>query len=272
MNSHFNSSKGIFNLLRQHKELKDKVMPEYVQRLLDLNNQFSSTLNNLPLTYKEINKIQEVNFYSKIWNSFSESPVSPINTSPVAPINTSPLSSFPIFSKFLYKDFDFSDFILVDEEEAVEEIKHIQVNESVSIKRIITDVYNDNSILLKISPREFEEMVAEILRSKGLEVQLTGQTRDGGFDILAIEKNGPLGILKYLVECKRFKTQKVGVEIIRSFKEVIAEENANKGILVTTSYFTKGAEQKKRKQPYLLDFRDKENILDWVKEYEIKKQ
>ena len=73
--------------------------------------------------------------------------------------------------------------------------------------------------------------------------------------------------IKFLVVCKRYTNQKVGVEVIRSFKEVISVENANKGIIVTTSYFTKGALQKKAKTPYLLDYRDKDKVIEWVKDY-----
>lgn len=92
-------------------------------------------------------------------------------------------------------------------------------------------------------------MIAEILRHQGFIIELTKQTRDNGFDILAIRPVNRHAPLKYLVECKRYKNMKVGVEIIRGFKNVVDSENANFGIIVTTSYFTKDAQKKQKEAP-----------------------
>jgi hypothetical protein len=43
----------------------------------------------------------------------------------------------------------------------------------------------DPDALYRIEPRDFEHVVAEILRDMGYDVYLTPQTRDGGRDILA---------------------------------------------------------------------------------------
>jgi restriction system protein len=112
-------------------------------------------------------------------------------------------------------------------------------------------------------------MIAELLRNDGYEVELTKKTRDNGFDILALRKIDRLGSpLKFLVECKRYANRNpVGVEIIRSFKEVLSTENANRGIIATTSYFTKDAIKKRTQTPYLLDYRDKGHIIEWVAQY-----
>lgn len=93
---------------------------------------------------------------------------------------------------------------------------------------------------------------------QGFEVELSKQTRDNGYDILALKNVIGLSPVKYLVECKRYaEKRKVGVELIRSFKEVLQTENANKGIIATTSYFTKPALIKQNEIPYLLDLRIK---------------
>ena len=73
--------------------------------------------------------------------------------------------------------------------------------------------------------------------------------------------------MKFLVECKRYTKQKVGVEIVRSFKEVILTEKANRGIIVTTSYFSADAQKKQKETPYLLDYRDKDKVIEWVNNY-----
>jgi restriction endonuclease Mrr len=38
--------------------------------------------------------------------------------------------------------------------------------------------------------------------------------------------------------------RKVGMGIVRAFKEVVQSKGANRGLLVTTSHFTKDAKQK----------------------------
>jgi hypothetical protein len=144
-------------------------------------------------------------------------------------------------------------------------------NETSRIQKIIFDVYRDNSILYKITPFEFEKVIAELLKFQGFKVELTKQTRDGGFDIIALRYIDNHNPLKFLVECKRFaENNKIGVEIIRSFKEVIQSENANRGLIVTTSYFTSDAQKKQREVPYLLDFKDKDDVMNWVKDYRLK--
>jgi restriction endonuclease Mrr len=144
--------------------------------------------------------------------------------------------------------------------------KNIIIDDSKRIQKIIYDVYKDNSNLLKVNGREFEEMIAELLYKQGYKVELTKRTRDGGYDIIALMDLKMHHPLKFLVECKQTKL-KVGVDVIRKFKEVIDTEKANRGIIVTTSYFTRDALKKQQEIPYLLDYRDKDKVIEWVKEY-----
>lgn len=51
--------------------------------------------------------------------------------------------------------------------------------------RLIESLKKQPVNLRKITPREFEELLADLLRDMGWEVELTEQTRDGGADILA---------------------------------------------------------------------------------------
>ena len=95
--------------------------------------------------------------------------------------------------------------------------------------------------MFEITPRQFEELIAYVFENHGFEVELTKRTRDGGRDIIAIKDE--LGIpSKYIVECKRYaKGNKVGVDVVRQLFGVQMSEGANKSIVATTSYFTKGA-------------------------------
>jgi len=145
--------------------------------------------------------------------------------------------------------------------------KNILINESYKLKRIIYDVYKDNSKLLTLNGWEFEEMIAELMNKQGYIVELTRRTKDDGYDIMALLNIKMQSPLKFLVECKRYTSRKVGVEVIRSFKEVIDTEKANRGIIAATTYFTKGALDKQRETPYLLDYRDKDEVIKWVNDY-----
>jgi len=140
--------------------------------------------------------------------------------------------------------------------------------EKVKLQQLILDIYLKNENLFTLTPWEFEKIIAELLLDKGFEVELTKQTRDNGYDILALKKTNDFSPIKYLVECKRYnENRKVGIEIIRSFKEVISTEQANKGIIITTSCFSRDSVKKKDETPFLLDFKDKNDILNWINNY-----
>ena len=88
--------------------------------------------------------------------------------------------------------------------------------------RLVVDVASVNALLLRqletepsgwyaLSPRRFEEIVAEILSLKGYDVSLTPATADGGFDIYAAKKDG-LGEFLFLIECKRYTPPRTRLE------------------------------------------------------------
>ncbi|WP_343570952.1 restriction endonuclease [Sphingobacterium sp.] len=144
----------------------------------------------------------------------------------------------------------------------------ILLDESSRVKRIITDIYNDNDQIFTIHPHEFEDMVAELLRAQNFETEITKRTRDGGYDIIAVQSIGDFPI-RFLIECKRYaKKRKVSVDIVRSFRDVVNTENANKGIIITSSYFSPDAEDyRARHSPYSLDFKDHDDVIKWVNKY-----
>lgn len=131
--------------------------------------------------------------------------------------------------------------------------------------KIIKSIYEDHGILKIINPRKFEEVIAELLEAKGFETQLTKQTRDGGYDIFAFTKVSGIPI-EMIVECKRHKNT-VGVDIVRSFCDVISDMKPNKGLIFTTSYFSPEAKERKRKMGAMLDLHDRDDLLHWIMEY-----
>ncbi len=128
--------------------------------------------------------------------------------------------------------------------------------------KIIKSIYQDHDILKIIDPRKFEEVVAELLHSKGFQVELTKQTRDGGYDIFAITEVSGFPI-EMIVECKRSKNT-IGVDIVRSFCDVISQKKPNKGLLVTTSYYSINAKERKQAMGAVLDLQDRDDLLKWI--------
>lgn len=104
----------------------------------------------------------------------------------------------------------------------------------------INDLKKDPTQLHQLSPRRFEELIAEIFTRKGYSVELTPATRDGGKDIF-VAKNDLCSFLFY-VECKKYSPDRpVGIEILQRLYGVISAEKATGGIIATTSYFSKDA-------------------------------
>jgi uncharacterized protein YjbI with pentapeptide repeats len=68
---------------------------------------------------------------------------------------------------------------------------------------------------------------------------MTKSGPDGGVDFVAYIKNLPS--LKLLIQCKDWSGAKVGVKVVRELYGVVKSSNARKGVLITTSSFTKDA-------------------------------
>lgn len=122
-------------------------------------------------------------------------------------------------------------------------------------------------LLHNLDPRKFEEVVAEIFRSRGFVVELTPRTRDGGKDLYAL-RTDPFGTTLYVIECKRYaSSQKVGVEIVRGLYGVTLAERATMGIIVTTSTFSPAAIDFADPLKYQLSLRDYDALREWLDEY-----
>lgn len=84
--------------------------------------------------------------------------------------------------------------------------------------------------------RNFEELVAEAYRRQGYRVAEGSYGPDGGID-LELRKGEEL----VLVQCKQWKTQKVGVSVVREMFGVLTASNADKVIVICSGKFTQQA-------------------------------
>lgn len=85
--------------------------------------------------------------------------------------------------------------------------------------------------------QQFELLVGQAFRSKGYAVVDGGDVgADGGVDV-HLSKDG----LKYFVQCKHWKTRKVGVAVVRELYGVIAGAGVEGGFVVASGGFTRDA-------------------------------
>ena len=87
--------------------------------------------------------------------------------------------------------------------------------------------------------QEFEELVEAHYRRLGFKVQREGGAGpDGGVDV-RIKR----GDETYLVQCKQWRNQQVGVKVVRELFGVVAADQATGGIVITAGSFTPDAEK-----------------------------
>lgn len=140
----------------------------------------------------------------------------------------------------------------------------IQIETSDTNKKLLNKLRTDPQEMWNIPSRRFEEIVAEMLTEQGYEIELTPSTKDGGFDLYAARKEG-LGSFLYLVECKRYTPpNKVGVSVVRALHGVVHQKQANGGVVVTSSFFTKGAKEFQRSIPYQIQLNDYMALQKWI--------
>lgn len=91
--------------------------------------------------------------------------------------------------------------------------------------------------LRAMSWRELEQLVSEAYRRQGYRVQETAQGgADGGID-LVLRRDGQIT----LVQCKHWRTQRVGAPVVREQFGLLTHHQAAAVIIVTTGDFTREA-------------------------------
>lgn len=94
--------------------------------------------------------------------------------------------------------------------------------------------------LRKLSWDQFERLIAEFYSSLGYTVELVGQGgADGGVDIRLRGAGGEL----VLVQCKHWKSTRVGVAVVREMVGLAMHHGASRIVVVASAGFTKEATQ-----------------------------
>ena len=95
---------------------------------------------------------------------------------------------------------------------------------------------NDDPVRLTWS--QFERLIAEFYRRKGATVTSRGgPMSDGGVDLVVVTALGE----RLIVQCKHWKTMRVGVRPLRELWGVLGDEKADGAIFVTSGSFSPDA-------------------------------
>jgi restriction system protein len=104
-------------------------------------------------------------------------------------------------------------------------------------KRKQLDTQKSIDTIRDLSWKQFEELVAEGYRRQGYQIIENNRGgADGGVDI-RLKKDGAL----HLIQCKNWKSQKIGVGVVRELYGVMAAENAYTASVVCSGIFTQEA-------------------------------
>lgn len=254
------------SMLEQNERMKDIIDPSGIgktARDLSTVSKWTSSIDTPASVFRDVSN------FSKIIEQVTAPMQELFNYQEV--LNR--IQSFSIDQPFIDPMFDASfwksyRYTLIDEEETEPETQIVLLDEGGRIKRLIAEIYRNNQKRFTLEPRDFEGVIAELLRFQQFDVEMTKRTRDGGYDLIAIKNVGEFPV-RFLVEIKRnAKSRKIGVGIVRGFRDVINTNGANKGIIVTSSYFSTDAKKDRlQNKPYLLDFRDHDDVIRWVNQY-----
>lgn len=135
--------------------------------------------------------------------------------------------------------------------------------------RVLHDVLTDPRHLYGLTPRQFEKFTAELLDGLGFKnVILTPFKADGGIDVVASRIVYDIPIT-FLFQCKKYaRENKVQLDCLRSLLGVVSHhpKEANIGVLVTTSRFTRGCKELILSEARL-DGKDYDGLLGWIEKY-----
>lgn len=136
---------------------------------------------------------------------------------------------------------------------------------SFDFQKVVRETFSRSETLLQMGSREFEQLIAEIWRRFGYQVELTKATRDGGWDVIAVKQSAEMAS-RILIECKRYDFHNpVGVSIVRELYGVKSHQKATKAILATTSHLTADASEFISDHLWELEAKDHDGIVEWVK-------
>jgi len=128
--------------------------------------------------------------------------------------------------------------------------------------------------VLASTPRHFEDLVLDLMGKMGYgdtaagARERLGGSGDGGVD--GIIREDRLGLDVIYLQAKRYTDAAINAEQLRAFAGALADKGARKGVFLTTSRFTRDAEDyAKRQQQTRIVLIDGDRLTDLMLRYEV---
>ena len=132
--------------------------------------------------------------------------------------------------------------------------------------KVLQPLLEDAVHLDMLTWRKFEELVADLLEQDGYTVTLGQGRMDRGKDIIATKELEGIGQFMSHWQAKKLKSgNKVELSVIRELADTRSQHKASKGMIVTTSYLTRGALQRVRQDQYLPGKVDRDDLMQWIR-------
>jgi restriction system protein len=122
---------------------------------------------------------------------------------------------------------------------------------------------DERTNLIDLTPKAFETVIRDLFQAMGFDTYQTRPSRDGGVDCVAHYTQSVVGG-KYIIQAKRY-IHRVPVEDVRDLAGALDHERASKGILVTTSDFTRAGYQFAEGKP--IELINGNGLLALIKEH-----
>lgn len=133
--------------------------------------------------------------------------------------------------------------------------------------QLIEQLQHRPEAMYDLSPRRFEELLADLLAYQGMKVHLTQETRDGGRDIIA-EYETPAGRILCLVDAKRYRRDRtIGVGLVRQLHGTLCDHKATTAMMITTSTYSPDAQAYQQRHKWQLSLRDYNHVIELLANY-----
>lgn len=130
-------------------------------------------------------------------------------------------------------------------------------------QRFIDYLSANRDLLGKMHWREFERLTAEFYEREGYKVDLGPGSADGGVDVRVWKDGDVQDTPLCIVQCKRQK-EKVDQVIVKGLYTDIQHENAQYGVLVTTSELTPSAKAVIATRGYPIQEVNRDKLGEWL--------
>lgn len=124
----------------------------------------------------------------------------------------------------------------------------------------------------QFSPKKFESFSRLLMNKMGVQLDRekgTVMSADHGIDGYGYFESDEFRTARVVIQCKRFTKNNVSEPEIDKFKGVMSSFDADYGIFITTSSFTKQAQLKARKGKSIITLIDGQHLVDLIEKYQL---